>query len=99
MDVGEQMSFELPSFPSFLSFFPTTSISSMPTVKLTLHSGDAALHSSLLAEHLKLKTWYEQSFSSYGLPSTLDELDDVGLETLESIYPVSFVYFLPVEGL
>lgn len=71
----------------------------MPTVKLTLHSGDAVLHSSLLAEHLKLKTWYEQSFSSYGLPSTLNELDDVGLETLESIYPVSFVYFLPVEGL
>jgi len=59
------------------------------SVRLTLHSGNAALHASQWAEHIKLKTWYEENHAAYGLPSTLVELDDAGLETLEAIYPVS----------
>lgn len=61
----------------------------MTSIRLTLHSGDAQLYASQLAAHLKLKAWLADSGASYGLPTELTELDEVGHETLESIYPVS----------
>ena len=61
----------------------------MPSVRLTLHAGDAQLFATQLEDHLKLKQWLAESGASYGLLTELTDLDDVGIETLESIYPVS----------
>lgn len=60
----------------------------MPRVKLTFASGDVQRYDAELAAHTNLVKWLESTGSvSYGLPQTLNELDDVGKETLESLYP------------
>jgi hypothetical protein len=58
----------------------------MVAVTLQLHSGDKAAYEAQIQEHAALQT------SSYGLPSSLDELDDVGRETVDAVYSVRTVF-------
>lgn len=64
----------------------------MVAVTLQLHSGDKAAYEAQIQEHAALQTWLASSGSSYGLPSSLDELDDVGRETVDAVYSVRTVF-------
>jgi hypothetical protein len=59
----------------------------MPSVSLTFASGDQQAFDAQNTSHSDLKTWLQQTGPSYGLPDSLSELNEVGKETLESLYP------------
>ena len=49
-------------------------------------SGDQAAYDNDLAAYEALSKWLAANGASYGLPTELSELDDVGRETLASVY-------------
>jgi hypothetical protein len=49
-------------------------------------SGDQAAYDTELAAYNGLSRWLAANGASYGLPTELGELDEVGRETLASVY-------------
>lgn len=60
-------------------------------VFLDIAKGDSIIQARNLAAFQTVSNWLSAQHASYGLPSTLTELDDVQKETLQSVYEGSNV--------
>jgi hypothetical protein len=58
----------------------------MTRVYLDIAVGSQSAYDAALDEHLAVTSWLTKNASTYGLPSTVDELDEVGKETVESCF-------------
>ncbi|KAG7539698.1 hypothetical protein FFLO_03415 [Filobasidium floriforme] len=58
----------------------------MTRVYLDIAVGSQSAYDTALEEHLAVTSWLNKNASTYGLPSTVDELDEVGRETVESCF-------------
>jgi hypothetical protein len=58
----------------------------MTRIYLDIAVGSQSAYDIALEEHLAVTSWLTKNCSTYGLPSTVDELDEVGRETVESCF-------------
>lgn len=58
----------------------------MTRVYLDIAVGSQSAYDTALDEHLAVTSWLIKNCSTYGLPSAVDELDEVGRETVESCF-------------
>lgn len=61
-------------------------MSALQKAYLEIGIGDRTAYASALKVYEDAQDWLSQRASSYSLPSKLEDLDDVQLETLASIY-------------
>lgn len=58
----------------------------MTRIYLDIAVGSQSAYDTAKEEHRAVSSWLSKNHSTYGLPSTIDELDEVGRETLESCF-------------